>query len=481
MLSTSRRTRLRSCVLEPTMFELGSPRTSLVLYFGLCGCLFVALASGCGGGDDATPRPDTGVDADDDASEEVSPDVDDATDVDETDTEPRPAVCGDGVLSPSEACEAFDLRGQRCVDLGFEGGRLACSETCTLDTSLCFRCGDGVVQGDEVCDGDVDPAITCETIRGPGATGTVVCSDDCMSFEDIDCSDPAVEGPFVPCDLDDSSCSDGLDCADTSAGPICIAPCERTDDCASDAYCAPLGRDAFTCLPRPSEGDACRDTSPCADGLTCIPAFVDRDGAPSSVCARTCDACGATQACVDVPSAALELASDAACLPDDSTSCTPGFECINVDTGTAERFRCARPWQLCATPQALYGMTSGGPVDAQICDLTGPTGGGRFCPTLGEDNAEVVCFPVFGEGESLGACIGLCDDGSAEGMGDISCGREATCGTPELAALFYPMPGSPTTCTEDDRSECGADYPACVDMGDGLTCARAARICIPGE
>lgn len=76
--------------------------------------------------------------------------------------------CGDGQLDPEEQCEVGDLgviKGApaTCLGLGFykEPG-LACNPgLCTYDTTACEgRCGDGVINGDELCEGAA-PAKTC--------------------------------------------------------------------------------------------------------------------------------------------------------------------------------------------------------------------------------------------------------------------------------------------------------------------------------
>ncbi len=51
-----------------------------------------------------------------------------------TATGPR---CGDGVRQGSEACDGKDLDGASCASLGFSGGPLACGSDCTLDESGC--------------------------------------------------------------------------------------------------------------------------------------------------------------------------------------------------------------------------------------------------------------------------------------------------------------------------------------------------------
>lgn len=398
-----------------------------------------------------------------------------------TDVDATTAVCGDGVLSPAEACEGFELRAQRCTDLDFESGVLGCSATCEFDTSRCVRCGDGVVGGSEVCDGSVAADLTCASIRGEGATGTVSCAEDCTAVLDDACVDPAVDVPFAPCATSGPPCADGLVCAPTALGDLCVPPCSGNEDCEAEAWCSTVAPDISTCLPRPAEGQACEPGVPCVDSLSCVPAFLDGPNSVS-VCARTCDACSTDERCVEVPAGLLELSSDEPCNPDLVTSCGEGFLCLDTDPGESAVFRCARVYSLCAVPQELYAFGPEGPRDEQICDLTGPTAGGRFCgPPSTSGSAVALCYPIFGEGESLGACIGLCDDGTTEGFGDSSCGEGWTCSVPSGAGLFYPQPGSRVTCTDDDRSACADGYTECQDLGGGLTCVRPARICTPAE
>jgi len=50
-------------------------------------------------------------------------------------------VCGNGVVETGEQCDGGNLNGQTCVGLGFTGGTLACSGSCTFDTSGCTTGG----------------------------------------------------------------------------------------------------------------------------------------------------------------------------------------------------------------------------------------------------------------------------------------------------------------------------------------------------
>jgi hypothetical protein len=63
--------------------------------------------------------------------------------------------CGDGAIEGNEQCEGNNLDGESCTSLGFAGGgTLACSDTCVFNTNQCTNdfCGDGTVNGGDVCD-----------------------------------------------------------------------------------------------------------------------------------------------------------------------------------------------------------------------------------------------------------------------------------------------------------------------------------------
>ena len=74
------------------------------------------------------------------------------------------AECGDGVMEGNEVCDGADLGGEDCVSQGFVGGTLACNTTCDgYDTSQCTStpCGNGDIDTGEVCDTDNFGTATC--------------------------------------------------------------------------------------------------------------------------------------------------------------------------------------------------------------------------------------------------------------------------------------------------------------------------------
>jgi len=120
--------------------------------------------------------------------------------------------CGDGAMNqPGEACDGGVPAGLTCEGVGLGAGTLACSAQCTLDTTGCSAppaCGDNVRnQLFEVCDGTDLAAQSCET-QG-FATGTLACSNDCLTFDVSSCNaaatcgDGEINQPNESCDLSD--------------------------------------------------------------------------------------------------------------------------------------------------------------------------------------------------------------------------------------------------------------------------------------
>ena len=63
--------------------------------------------------------------------------------------------------------------------MGFGGGTLACGSNCQWNTSGCSRCGNGVIDSGEQCDGTNLGSASCASIGGGFSGGTLRCSASC--------------------------------------------------------------------------------------------------------------------------------------------------------------------------------------------------------------------------------------------------------------------------------------------------------------
>lgn len=90
-----------------------------------------------------------------------------------------PAVCGNGVIEGNEVCDGAALNSQTCVTQGFVSGSLSCSSNCAFNTSLCSNavCGNGIIDSGESCDGAALNSATCVT-QGFDS-GTLTCANNC--------------------------------------------------------------------------------------------------------------------------------------------------------------------------------------------------------------------------------------------------------------------------------------------------------------
>jgi len=137
---------------------------------------------------------------------------------------PPDPECGDGTRNGGEACEGADLGGETCVSLDYESGNLSCvsagsTDECTFDVGECVGevypdCGDGVINGSEVCDGTNLTGQNCTT-KGY-LSGTLGCADDCLTFDVSNCQGDVgpPPGPGSECGsghlelcLDESNCT----------------------------------------------------------------------------------------------------------------------------------------------------------------------------------------------------------------------------------------------------------------------------------
>src|SRR5262249_41280352 len=132
-------------------------------------------------------------------------------------SQPDLSACGDGVIESGEQCDGTNLGGATCNSLGFSEGALACTGSCTYDTSNCSTCGDGNVNGLEVCDGSNLNGATCVSLGH--APGALACAKDCNSYDTSGCT-----GGYIAANTSFSGlvCSDGLRYGQPGSGILAV-------------------------------------------------------------------------------------------------------------------------------------------------------------------------------------------------------------------------------------------------------------------
>ncbi len=118
-----------------------------------------------------------------------------------TGTTAGPPKCGNGVTEAGEQCDGKDLFQASCADVGHSQGSVTCTDKCQLDTSACHTCGDGIVEAEEECDASVG-ADTCDSLGESGGqlACTSACKWDksaCYTCGDGACEAAAGETPYV--------------------------------------------------------------------------------------------------------------------------------------------------------------------------------------------------------------------------------------------------------------------------------------------
>jgi alpha-tubulin suppressor-like RCC1 family protein len=111
--------------------------------------------------------------------------------------------CGDGITHDgtgefTETCDGTNLNGDTCISLGYDIGTLSCSSDCSsYNETLCFSCGNSIIEPGESCDGTSLGGESCLSL-GNDNTHPLICDFNC-NFSGCDSFPITVAGSSHSC------------------------------------------------------------------------------------------------------------------------------------------------------------------------------------------------------------------------------------------------------------------------------------------
>lgn len=124
------------------------------------------------------------------------------------------STCGDGQLAATEACDGSNFGGLTCTDLGYAGGMLSCAPDCSdVIESGCMAtptCGNGLLDPGEACDGANLAGQNCLSLGYDG--GVLACTPGCQ-INTAGCTVDECVGLLGACNLLFDDCCPGMQCA----------------------------------------------------------------------------------------------------------------------------------------------------------------------------------------------------------------------------------------------------------------------------
>ena len=309
---------------------------------------------------------------------------------------PNPACgqCGNGVVEGNEMCDRGNLNGGHCSDWGYVGGTLACRPECVYDFTNCNFdvCGDGVIGTSEACDGNNLGDNTCVTFGYDN--GALACKPDCSGFDVSSCRGPAVcgDGEKTGPEKCDGADLGGATCASLGfqEGTLaCSAQCNAFDvsGCHGIVSCGNGHRDALEFCDGTDfgpAGDACTNFGLGPGHLHC-----------TAQCAIDTSGCGAPDLCKP-----YGWYNNGWCDACDAMGGTTDSECATrcvADGWCADHFDTLTGTWTCTHAGLLdpdCGVCGNGVLDGnELCDGTRFVPGKNTCAAYGYSGGTLSCRP----------------------------------------------------------------------------------------
>jgi hypothetical protein len=367
------------------------------------------------------------------------------TDTDSMTTTSGP-TCGDDVVDGDEQCDGTDLAGQDCASQGFDGGRLACADDCTFDTSGCTStpvCGNDTIDGKDVCDGTDLGGQDCMSQGFDG--GTLACLDDCTGYDTSGCTSATCEDEDIG----------GM------IGPMVASGSTAAADNDLDGSCGGMGgNDHVVLFTAPADGGYIFDTFG-SDYDTKLALFADCDVMSEIDCNDDAGGDLQSELLLDM------VAGQAVFVVIDGFDGATGNFVLNISEapvcgdGLIEGAEVCEGGDVGGATCADAGLGGGAVVacgadclslDASACN--DPTGYGNCVgfPEADTCTAEEICAT---DGGPNGACV------------ELDCANVAACGPAPATGT------APVACvdvTGDGTGDCILDCSAGQTCPDGMTC-----------
>jgi|GEM_PF-3389480 len=381
--------------------------------------------------------------------------------------------CGNGVVEGSEVCDdGNSVDSDRCTNACLLGAGANCSldsdcvEVCDtesdLDCELANVCGNGHVEGSEVCDdgntasGDGCDA-GCKLEDGAPCTGNVECSSGICNLlgggscaPTNTCGNGLVEGSEVcddgnttvgdGCDAaclgeDGSACTDDEECSSSlcnTLGPDICMPLDvcgngelETGEACDDGNRTPGDGCGPNCKGEPGGGVICVDPAECSTGICNASACV-----PKNVCGNGVVETG--EACDDGNAVDSDTCSNA-CLFGGGQGCTDSAQCVGVCDVTGGSPGACEPAETCGNGQLETGescddgnvVAGDGCSSACLVENDGPCQGPSDCTSALCNPSGNTCVPPDACGNGFLEGTEVCDDGNLENFD----GCDSTCHT----------------------------------------------------